>query len=260
MFVPAEALDAVRDAVFAAGAGRIGAYERCSWYAEGTGTFLGGEGTDPGGGRAREGGARARAAAGDGVPRGAARRGDRGAARARIRTRSRRSTSTRCSEALRRIRSGGDRSASRGGDHVPPEHPLRRERLRDLARALRRVPRVGRARRARGPRARTSTSDEANPNNVTVTLDFDDAETAQAYVMNPENKRMLEAQGVKIDGHAHVLSRGRAPEGAALHRRRRPRQPRARRRTATCSRPRTARCSTREARRSAIATNNVAEY
>jgi hypothetical protein len=47
VFVPAEALDAVRDAVFAAGAGRIGAYERCSWYAEGTGTFFGTEGTDP---------------------------------------------------------------------------------------------------------------------------------------------------------------------------------------------------------------------
>ena len=47
VFVPAEALDAVRDAVFAAGAGRIGEYERCSWYTEGTGTFLGGEGTDP---------------------------------------------------------------------------------------------------------------------------------------------------------------------------------------------------------------------
>jgi hypothetical protein len=39
VFVPAEALDAVRDALFAAGAGRIGDYERCSWYAEGTGTF-----------------------------------------------------------------------------------------------------------------------------------------------------------------------------------------------------------------------------
>ncbi len=47
VFVPAEALDAVRDALFAAGAGRIGDYERCSWYAEGTGTFFGGEGTDP---------------------------------------------------------------------------------------------------------------------------------------------------------------------------------------------------------------------
>ena len=47
VFVPAEALDAVRDAVFAAGAGRIGEYERCSWYTEGTGTFFGGEGTSP---------------------------------------------------------------------------------------------------------------------------------------------------------------------------------------------------------------------
>ena len=47
VFVPRESLDGVRDAVFAAGAGRIGAYERCSWYAAGTGTFLGGEGTSP---------------------------------------------------------------------------------------------------------------------------------------------------------------------------------------------------------------------
>ena len=47
VFVPPEALDAVRDAVFEAGAGRIGDYERCSWYTEGTGTFLGGEGTNP---------------------------------------------------------------------------------------------------------------------------------------------------------------------------------------------------------------------
>ena len=46
-FVPEEALDVTRDAVFAAGAGRIGEYERCSWYAAGTGTFLGGEGTAP---------------------------------------------------------------------------------------------------------------------------------------------------------------------------------------------------------------------
>ena len=41
VFVPPEALDAVRDALFAAGAGRIGDYERCSWYTEGTGTFFG---------------------------------------------------------------------------------------------------------------------------------------------------------------------------------------------------------------------------
>jgi len=46
-FVPEEALDATRDAVFAAGAGRIGDYERCSWYAAGTGTFFGRHGTSP---------------------------------------------------------------------------------------------------------------------------------------------------------------------------------------------------------------------
>ncbi len=46
-FVPEEALDATREAVFAAGAGRIGDYERCSWYAAGTGTFFGGEATAP---------------------------------------------------------------------------------------------------------------------------------------------------------------------------------------------------------------------
>jgi hypothetical protein len=47
VFVPPAALDAVREALFAAGAGRIGAYERCSWYTEGTGTFLGGPGASP---------------------------------------------------------------------------------------------------------------------------------------------------------------------------------------------------------------------
>jgi hypothetical protein len=47
VFVPPEALDAVREAIFAAGAGRIGEYERCSWYAEGTGTFVPGEGASP---------------------------------------------------------------------------------------------------------------------------------------------------------------------------------------------------------------------
>jgi hypothetical protein len=46
-FVPADALEATRSAVFDAGAGRIGEYEHCSWYTAGTGTFLGGEGTDP---------------------------------------------------------------------------------------------------------------------------------------------------------------------------------------------------------------------
>jgi hypothetical protein len=51
-FVPREALDATREAVFAEGAGVIGEYTRCSWYTEGTGTFLGGEGTSPSVGRA----------------------------------------------------------------------------------------------------------------------------------------------------------------------------------------------------------------
>jgi hypothetical protein len=50
-FVPREALEATRDAVFAAGAGSIGDYERCSWYTAGTGTFLAGEGADPAIGR-----------------------------------------------------------------------------------------------------------------------------------------------------------------------------------------------------------------
>jgi hypothetical protein len=47
VFVPAEALDRVRDALFEAGAGRIGDYERCSWYSQGTGTFLAGADANP---------------------------------------------------------------------------------------------------------------------------------------------------------------------------------------------------------------------
>jgi len=46
-FVPEEALDATRDAVFEVGGGRIGDYERCSWYTAGTGTFFGSERTTP---------------------------------------------------------------------------------------------------------------------------------------------------------------------------------------------------------------------
>jgi hypothetical protein len=46
-FVPREALEQTRAAVFDAGAGRIGDYERCSWYTAGTGTFLAGQGTKP---------------------------------------------------------------------------------------------------------------------------------------------------------------------------------------------------------------------
>ena len=46
-FVPLESFDATREAVFEAGGGRIGDYERCSWYTAGTGTFLAGESTEP---------------------------------------------------------------------------------------------------------------------------------------------------------------------------------------------------------------------
>jgi len=46
-FVPVDHLEAVRAAVFAAGAGYIGAYSECSYATEGAGTFLGGEGTQP---------------------------------------------------------------------------------------------------------------------------------------------------------------------------------------------------------------------
>lgn len=46
-FVPADALDETRAAVFEAGGGRIGDYTRCSWYTAGTGTFFGGAGTHP---------------------------------------------------------------------------------------------------------------------------------------------------------------------------------------------------------------------
>jgi len=50
-FVPREALESTRTAVFAAGAGGIGDYERCSFYTAGTGTFLAGVGSDPSVGR-----------------------------------------------------------------------------------------------------------------------------------------------------------------------------------------------------------------
>jgi hypothetical protein len=46
-FVPEEARDTTRDAVFAVGGGVIGDYERCSWYTLGTGTFRPGAGARP---------------------------------------------------------------------------------------------------------------------------------------------------------------------------------------------------------------------
>jgi dinuclear metal center YbgI/SA1388 family protein len=47
VFVPPEQLDQVRNAMFDAGAGVIGDYDRCSFNLEGKGTFRGSEGTDP---------------------------------------------------------------------------------------------------------------------------------------------------------------------------------------------------------------------
>ena len=47
VFVPRNSLNDVREALFAAGAGRIGDYEHCSWYTDGTGTFLPGPGANP---------------------------------------------------------------------------------------------------------------------------------------------------------------------------------------------------------------------
>lgn len=47
VFVPQRHADAVRNALFAAGAGRVGAYDECSFNIEGTGTFRAGAGTHP---------------------------------------------------------------------------------------------------------------------------------------------------------------------------------------------------------------------
>jgi dinuclear metal center YbgI/SA1388 family protein len=47
VFVPAEHLEKVANAMFAAGAGHIGDYSRCSYRLVGKGTFFGGETTDP---------------------------------------------------------------------------------------------------------------------------------------------------------------------------------------------------------------------
>ncbi|MHB1381466.1 MAG: Nif3-like dinuclear metal center hexameric protein [Thermoleophilia bacterium] len=47
VFVPPSDLEPVRQALFTAGAGIIGDYRHCSWYAAGTGTFLPGVGARP---------------------------------------------------------------------------------------------------------------------------------------------------------------------------------------------------------------------
>src|SRR6202046_250329 len=46
-FVPVDHLEAVRSAIFAAGAGHIGRYSECGFAVEGAGTFLAGEGAQP---------------------------------------------------------------------------------------------------------------------------------------------------------------------------------------------------------------------
>ncbi|MDX1346956.1 MAG: YqfO family protein [Thiomicrorhabdus chilensis] len=46
-FVPESHLEAVKQAVFAAGAGRIGSYDHCCWQAEGMGQFRALEGSRP---------------------------------------------------------------------------------------------------------------------------------------------------------------------------------------------------------------------
>lgn len=40
VFIPDEALDTVKSALFAAGAGTIGDYEQCCWQVQGTGQFM----------------------------------------------------------------------------------------------------------------------------------------------------------------------------------------------------------------------------
>ena len=47
VFVPASHLDAVKDALFAAGAGRLGGYDRCSWQVLGEGQFRALPGAQP---------------------------------------------------------------------------------------------------------------------------------------------------------------------------------------------------------------------
>ncbi|HIQ40362.1 MAG TPA: NGG1p interacting factor NIF3 [Sulfurivirga caldicuralii] len=46
-FVPESHLEVVKAAMFAAGAGRIGQYDRCSWQVKGTGQFRPLKGADP---------------------------------------------------------------------------------------------------------------------------------------------------------------------------------------------------------------------
>lgn len=53
-FVPSSSAEELRNALFAAGAGHIGAYSRCSFSSEGTGSFFGTDTTHPAAGKAGE--------------------------------------------------------------------------------------------------------------------------------------------------------------------------------------------------------------
>ena len=47
VFIPEEALDQVKSALFAAGAGKIGDYEQCCWEVQGVGQFMPLAGSNP---------------------------------------------------------------------------------------------------------------------------------------------------------------------------------------------------------------------
>lgn len=47
VFIPDEALDKVKSALFAAGAGSIGDYEQCCWQVQGVGQFIPLAGSNP---------------------------------------------------------------------------------------------------------------------------------------------------------------------------------------------------------------------
>ena len=47
LYVPETHVDAVKEALFQAGAGRVGDYEKCAWPTLGTGQFMPGEGSSP---------------------------------------------------------------------------------------------------------------------------------------------------------------------------------------------------------------------
>ena len=47
VFVPEEALEQVKSALFAAGAGKIGDYEQCCWQVQGVGQFMPLAGSNP---------------------------------------------------------------------------------------------------------------------------------------------------------------------------------------------------------------------